>query len=181
MNLSVVVPYFRASDTIERQLQALSEQTWSEPWEVIISDNESSDELEDIARRYETSIKVLHIVDASDRRGEAHARNAGVEAAKGDSIAFCDADDEVGRGWLMAMGRALLTNEFAACRLEVKGLNAPWVARVFAQHPQYLGLQKIWFPPYLHHAGGGMLGASVRPRSVCLGRLFAVERESGKL
>lgn len=160
MKLSVVVPYYRASDTIDRQLRALAAQTWSEPWEVILSDNESSDELGDIVRRHQESIRTLRIVDASDQRGEAHARNVGIEASRGEFIAFCDADDEVGRGWLASMGEALLAHEFVACRLELEKLNPPWLVRVFSQHPQQWGLQRAWFPPYFSHAGGGTLGFS---------------------
>ena len=160
MKLSVVVPYYRASDTIDRQLRALSAQTWSDPWEVVLSDNERSDDLREIVRRHEGSIRTLRIIDASERRGEAHARNAGVEASKGEFIAFCDADDEVGPGWLKSMGKALLAHEFVACRLEIEKLNPPWVASVFSQHPQQWGLQRAWFPPYLSHAGGGTLGFS---------------------
>ena len=35
------------------------------------------------------------------------ALNVGAAAARGEALAFCDADDEVGQGWVAAMGEAL--------------------------------------------------------------------------
>lgn len=158
MRLSVVIPYFRAAGTIGAQLEALSEQSMSDSWEVVISDNESSDELDRIIRTFLDRLPNLRVVDASDRRGEAHARNVGVESARGEVIAFCDADDEVGQGWLAAMNDALLIHDFVACRLDPRKLNPPWVQRLFENHPQQWDLNTAPFPPYFRHAGGGTLG-----------------------
>lgn len=158
IGLSVVIPYYRAPDTISDQLEALTKQTSSGSWEVVISDNESSAELATAVRRYEGRLPRLEIVDSSDRRGEAHARNVGVKAAKGEIIAFCDADDVVGEGWLAAMEEALLEHDFVGARVEFKKLNPPWAARVFENHAQQWGLQQETYPPFLSYAGGGTLG-----------------------
>lgn len=42
--LSVIIPCLNAADTIGKQLEALARQEWSEPWEVVILDNGSTDE-----------------------------------------------------------------------------------------------------------------------------------------
>ena len=117
--ISVVIPYFGAESTIGAQLDALARQERGpDPWEVVISDNESSDHLRRIVRLFEDRIPEVDVADASDRRGRAHARNVGVEAAKHDAIAFCDADDEVGEGWLIAMSaRWLVTTSSHAGRI----------------------------------------------------------------
>jgi len=39
----------------------------------------------------------------------------GVEAASREAIAFSDADDEVGEGWLAAMSSALARHDFVGC------------------------------------------------------------------
>lgn len=49
----------------------------------------------------------LQIVDASDSRGAAHARNVGAAATSCPAIAFCDADDLVHEGWLSALVNGL--------------------------------------------------------------------------
>jgi len=158
MRFSVVIAYYRAAETIGTQLEALASQRISGPWEVVISDNESSDELKRIIRPFIGRLPEIRIADASDRRGEAHARNVGVESARGDVIAFCDADDEVGQWWLPAMDDALSKHDFVACRLDPKKLNPPSVRQIFGNHPQQWGLLEATYPPHFPHAGGGTLG-----------------------
>jgi cellulose synthase/poly-beta-1,6-N-acetylglucosamine synthase-like glycosyltransferase len=74
----------------------------------------------------------------------------------GDVLLFCDADDEVAPGWLGAMGRALQTHEFVACRFDTTKLNPPWLqSRGTLQRD---GLSRLWYPPYRLYAGGSSLG-----------------------
>lgn len=157
MKLSVIIACFNAADTVAIQLEALANQHWSEPWEVIISDNGSTDETLTVIKQYEKRLPNLRIVDSSDRRGAAHARNVAMLAATADALAFCDADDEVAPGWVAAMGAALSKHDFVAGRLEPKKLNHPWVLKSrFC--PQQEGLQVYQNPPYLTHAASCNLG-----------------------
>jgi len=158
MRVSVVIPYFNSAETLGTQLAALATQNLSDSWEVVISDNESSDDLARIVRAHSARLPDLLVVDASDRRGAAHARNVGIEASHGEVLALCDADDEVAPGWLAAMTRALTSHDFVACRLDLMKLNPPSVRQVFKGHSQQWGLQRAPYPPHLFHAGGGTLG-----------------------
>jgi glycosyltransferase involved in cell wall biosynthesis len=153
--LSVVIPCFNGGRTLAAQLEALSGQEWDQPWEVILADNGSTDDSVAITRRYQEKMPHLRIVDASDRPGQPHALNVGAEAARGESIAFCDADDEVAPGWVAAMGNALATNDFVAARIDTEKLNPPLTRRRSAQER---GIQPYTYPPFLPHAGGGTLG-----------------------
>jgi glycosyltransferase involved in cell wall biosynthesis len=157
MKLSVIIPCFNAADTIGVQLDALARQKWSEWWEVVISDNGSTDQSLGIVQHFKERLPGLRTVDASDRRGAAHARNVGARAARGDSLAFCDADDEVGIDWVAAMGEALSAHDFVASRMDFEKLNVPWRAKHFRRH-QSEGLQRLGYPPYLPHSGGCGLG-----------------------
>jgi GT2 family glycosyltransferase len=146
---SVIIPCRNMGATIGSQLEALAQQSWSQPWEIIVSDNGSKDDSVRVVERFAARLPQLRLVDSSDRPGAAHARNVGVRAAAGPALAFCDADDEVGAGWLAAMGTALARHEFVACRLDTRKLNRAWV-----RHPQEYGLQELSYPPYLPVAGG---------------------------
>jgi glycosyltransferase involved in cell wall biosynthesis len=157
MKLSVVMPCLNAAATIGDQLEALSRQEWPADWEVVVADNGSTDGTAEVARRYADRLPDLRIVDASGRRGSAHARNVGAHAASGDAVVFCDADDEVGSGWLAAMGRALKKHDFIACRLDLNKLN-PLEISGTVRNPQQEGLQRVEYPPYLRHASGSTLG-----------------------
>jgi glycosyltransferase involved in cell wall biosynthesis len=159
MKLSVIIPCLNASATIARQLEALANQEWPEPWEVIVADNGSKDDSLRIVDNYRKLLPSLRVVDASDRPGQAHARNVGARAAAGEALLFCDADDEVAPGWLRAMGEALCRHEFVACRIDFGKLNPTWVQMIFQEHPQNNGgLPKVWYPPHLAHAGAGTMG-----------------------
>ena len=100
---------------------------WPSDWEVVISDNGSVDNTLVIVEEFKEKLPNLRVVDSSDRRGPGHARNVGAQQATGDTILFCDADDEVAPGWLEAMAGALLEHEFVACRLDITKLNESWV------------------------------------------------------
>jgi cellulose synthase/poly-beta-1,6-N-acetylglucosamine synthase-like glycosyltransferase len=70
-------------------------------------------------------LPALRILRAADRRGANHARNAGVRAASGDLLVFCDADDVVAPGWLSALARAARGADLVGGRLDVERLNSP--------------------------------------------------------
>jgi len=161
LKLSVVVPCLNAAATIGEQLEALARQSWPGEWELIVADNGSTDRSREIAESYRGRIPGLKLIDASDRRGQAHARNLGAAAATGDAFLFVDADDEVAPGWLAAMGRALAVHDFVACRYDNEKLNPAWVQRTHL-NPQRDGLTRYDYPPFLPHAGGGGLGVRRR-------------------
>ena len=168
MTLSVIIPCFNAAETIGVQLDALAKQNWSEPWEVIISDNGSTDGSPAIAEGYEDRLPSLRVVDSSDRRGAAHARNLGAQNATGTALIFCDADDEVADGWLAAIGKALSRFDFVASRFDIDKLNEPWV-RESHFNPQRDGLNVYNYPPYLPHTSASGLGVkrTVHEAVVC--------------
>lgn len=158
MDLSVVIPCYNSASTIGELLGSLASQTWWRQWEVIVVDNRSDDGSMAVVEQYMGKVPGLRIVRADERRGKSYARNAGVTAAKGESIAFCDADDAVGVGWLQAMGMGLSRFDCVACRVDYTKFNEPHLAEQHSYHEQHHGLQKAWYPPFLEHAGGGTLG-----------------------
>src|SRR5690606_39178219 len=143
MRLSVVIPCYNGASVIGEQLEALTRQSWDHPWEVVISDNGSTDGTRAVAGRFQGRIPSLRIVDSSGFRGEAHARNVGIEHARGDLILNCDADDLVADNFVAAMAQSLETHDFVACRLEEHRLNEPWLTESWA-NGQRDGLLGFW-------------------------------------
>ena len=156
MRLSIIIPCFNAADTIAAQLEALAGQRWSEPWEVIVSDNGSTDDSLKIVERYRERLPNLRIVDSSDLQGSSHARNVGALAATGEVLLFCDSDDEVAPGWLAAMGEAVFRHDFVACRLDTEKLNAPWLQKSWRNAQQDGPIQ--FCPPFLPYCGSCCIG-----------------------
>lgn len=155
MHLSVIIPCFNAANTIAVQLEALSNQQWCEPWEVIVVDNGSSDDTVAIAQQYQQKLPSLRVVDASSKSGAAYARNFGVSVAKAEAIAFCDADDEVAPGWVAAMGEALSQYDFVAGRNEHWKLNDPWIVKSYRVEN---GDGPAFDHPYLPTVGSNNIG-----------------------
>ena len=127
--ISVVIPVRDAAAVLSGQLRALADQQVDEPWEVVIADNGSADDLAAVVAVWRERIPGLRIVDASDRVGVSHARNAGVRAARGDRILFCDADDEAAPAWVAVMGAALRDHPAVGGRLDRRRLSPPGAQR----------------------------------------------------
>lgn len=104
--VSVVIPVRDGALTLPAQLRALASQTYAAPWEVLVVDNGSTDATREVAEKARPDLPGLRIIDASERPGESYARNRGIAAARGDFIAFCDADDVADPGWLAALTEA---------------------------------------------------------------------------
>ena len=154
MELSVIIPCLNAESTLAVQLEALASQQWSEPWELIIADNGSTDKTLEIANKYKNCFSGFRIIDASARRGPAFARNIGVTAAHSNRLAFCDADDEVASGWIASMGEALSRYDVVYGKFRFDKFNEPLVAAQFAKAWEN-GLYKGKFLP---GGGAGNLG-----------------------
>ena len=122
--ISVVVPVRNGMPWIEEQIRALAAQRCDEPWEVVIADNGSTDGTLEFARDWSASHDHFLVVDASGLPGTSAARNAGVEVARGELLAFCDADDVVMAGWLQACADALHHADLIAGRFDFWSLNS---------------------------------------------------------
>jgi glycosyltransferase involved in cell wall biosynthesis len=157
MKLSVVIPCYNGAPTLGAQLEAVCSQPWPDGFEVIVVDNRSTDDSVAVVAKYQERFPCIRLVTANDGKGCGYARNCGVRQSTGDAVLFCDADDEVAPGWIAAMGEALRQHDFVASRVELEKLND---VRVIANqgHAQTRGLQRIPYPPYLPHAGGGTVG-----------------------
>lgn len=87
---SIVVPAFNAARTLSETLESLLSQTIRD-YEVIIVNDGSTDNTLEIARGFTDDARVRIVTQPN--RGLAGARNAGIAAARGKYIGFCDADD----------------------------------------------------------------------------------------
>ncbi len=121
--VSVVIPALNAAKCLAGQLAALSLQDYTGRWEVLVADNGSSDLTVTVAEGWADRLPELRTVDASEERGAAFARNAGASAARGDLLAFCDADDIVATVWLSNLTSAAASSDIVCGGFSVD--NAP--------------------------------------------------------
>jgi len=91
--VSVVIPTHNRAQFIERALNSVLSQTYSN-LEVIIVDDASVDDTESRVAAIMSNDNRVHYVCHIINRGAQAARNTGVQKAKGDYIALLDSDDE---------------------------------------------------------------------------------------
>ena len=95
--ISIIIPYFKNANEIKRSLVGVLKQTYQN-FEIIIVNDASAD--------WEMGLQIINsfsdnritTISHTNNQNGAAARNTGIKAAKGEYIAFLDADDE----WLPA-------------------------------------------------------------------------------
>ncbi len=92
--VSIIVPVFRAKEYIARTVDCVREQTYTD-WELILVDDASDDGTADEIRHIIEKLgdERIRLIESEENRGAAHARNTGLDQARGRYIAFLDADD----------------------------------------------------------------------------------------
>ena len=90
MDLSIIIPVYNAAPLLDRCLDSIFSQTTQYTYEVILVDDGSTDNsIEIIKSRKEKKITLYQ----QKNSGSSVARNKGIELARGEFIAFLDADD----------------------------------------------------------------------------------------
>ena len=136
-DVSVVIPVHNAADTLCEQLDSVhasqlhASRAQGPSGEILVVDNRSTDASATVARDWaRTHCVDLRVVDASERAGEPFARNAGLAAARGEAVLFCDADDRVAPTWISSMWEALRDAPYATGPIDMYALNPRWIADV---------------------------------------------------
>jgi glycosyltransferase involved in cell wall biosynthesis len=89
--VTVVIPAYNAAATIQRAVDSALAQTYRN-FEIIVIDDGSRDATAEIVAAYQSPL--IQLLRLPRNQGESGAMNEGIAAAKGELIAFLDADDE---------------------------------------------------------------------------------------
>src|SRR4051794_26477005 len=91
---SVIIPCYNGEEFITRAIESVLKQSF-EDYEIILVDNNSSDNslsiMYDYAKNYPATISVYR----EYKKGACAARNRGLYHAKGEWLQFLDSDDEL--------------------------------------------------------------------------------------
>lgn len=91
--ISVITPMYNASKYIQETIESVLAQTYTN-WEMIIVDNYSTDKSTELVSNFTSKDSRIRLVRLDyNSGGPARPRNIGIEHAKGEYIAFLDADD----------------------------------------------------------------------------------------
>jgi teichuronic acid biosynthesis glycosyltransferase TuaG len=91
--VSVIIPIYNGQEYLDTTIESVATQTYSN-WELILVNDGSSDDSSSIIDKYaQSDIRIVGISLDKSSGGPAHPRNIGIDNAKGEYLAFLDADD----------------------------------------------------------------------------------------
>ena len=125
MKVSIISPVYRCAPYIRGCLQSLLAQTCQD-FEVLLVDDHGGDDSIDVARAFvaeQGEAERFRFLATPCNRGPGAARNVGIEAAKGEYVAFIDSDDEWEPTFLERLLHAAGTAQadLAYCQLKYRG------------------------------------------------------------
>lgn len=93
MMISIITPCFNAEKFISQTIESVLNQTYLN-WELIIVDDCSSDNSKEVVESYKCNDSRIILLESTFNQGVAATRNIAIDFAKGDYVAFLDADDQ---------------------------------------------------------------------------------------
>ncbi len=117
--ISIIIPVYKVEQYLNQCVQSIVDQTYKN-LEIILVDDGSPDNCPamcDAWAEKDQRIKVIH----KDNGGLSDARNAGMNIANGEYIAFVDSDDYIRSDMLELLYSSIITNnsDISACGIEM--------------------------------------------------------------
>jgi glycosyltransferase involved in cell wall biosynthesis len=115
--VSIIIPFYNASETLARCLDSFINQTFDESYEVICIGHNVSDKSHEIAQEYSQKHPNLIKFFLHDGKGVATSRNYGLNVATGKYVMFADSDDFVEPNIIKSCYDAIIKNDsdFVCC------------------------------------------------------------------
>lgn len=101
MKLSIIIPVYQTQDTIDRCIESILQQSFTD-YEIILVDDGSDYECSQLCDKYpqkDRRITTIH----KENGGLSDARNTGIKHSKGEHITFIDSDDAIQNDTLQAL------------------------------------------------------------------------------
>ncbi len=108
--ISVILPVYHVENYIEKCLQSLISQTFSDI-EIICVNDCTQDNSITIVKEYQKKDPRIRLINHLENRGLGGARNTGISAAEGEYIVFIDSDDYLDPTMLEKLYKALVQSE----------------------------------------------------------------------
>jgi len=115
--ISVIVCTYNGEKRVLRTLDALVQQNFpKETYEIVVVDNNSSDGSAEVVQGFIGKHKTLRIKYCFEsQQGQSHARNKGIQEAKGEILAFTDDDGVPDENWLKELYKIYQEEENVGC------------------------------------------------------------------
>ena len=138
MTISVVIPAYNEENYLPKTIASLTSLDRN-PDEIIVVDGGSTDRTAELSRK--AGAKVISV----PHRGIGFARQQGLLAAKGDIIAYTDADSIVPKDWLVKIEKALTTPGVVGVFGTFRVPDGWWLYRLYINYLQPVFNQIYWW------------------------------------
>ena len=105
---SIIIPVYNRPQEIDELLASLTKQDFSNPFEVLIIEDGSTDSSEKIVRKYEFQLNLKYFF--KENSGAGASRNFGMQNASGNYFIILDSDVIVPKQYLLEIQNALENN-----------------------------------------------------------------------
>lgn len=139
VKLSIIVPVYNVSKYLAKCLDSLICQDLKlEEYEIIVVNDGSTDNSEEISRQYEEKYSNIKVV-CQENQGLSGARNTGVKIALGKYIQFVDSDDYLEPNVLRTLVDKMETNNLEVLRFNYQNVNENYeVYEPYKEHKPYV-------------------------------------------
>jgi len=123
--ISIIIPCFNREKTIKGAIESVINQNYYGNYEIIVSDDGSTDNSIKIAQNLGNKVVVLTKPEDCNEQGVSGARNRGIQVAQYDYICFLDSDDYYLPNYLNTLSKILDDNHdigYAFCRVKQERL-----------------------------------------------------------
>lgn len=111
--VSIIIPVYNAENNIEKCLNSVLSQSYTNI-EIILINDGSTDKSLEICNKY-AGIDSRIVVINKENTGVSDSRNTGLKVAKGDWISFVDSDDWIDKNMIKKMQSKVVSTNFNVC------------------------------------------------------------------
>ncbi len=174
--LTIIIVHYKSRDLLLNCLQTVFDQTDPAGFEVIVVDNDSKDDSRAVVLG---KFPVVRWIDMDYNAGFARANNAGIRAAKGDTVLLLNADTLILEHAIDQCHQALLSSDFAAAGIQL--LNEDGSPQISGLFDMKGGLNYLLPLPLLGKLvkGLGRLAGIAKPHATETGALLRVDWING--
>lgn len=108
MLFSLIIPVYNRPDEVDELLESLSQQDYTENFEVVIIEDGSSLRCDDVVRKYAGKLHLSYCF--KENSGPGDSRNYGMKKAKGDYFIIFDSDCIIPNNYMTEVYKALAAN-----------------------------------------------------------------------
>ena len=108
--ISVVIPFYNHEEYVFAAVENLKKQDFKDFEMILVNDGSTDNTFQKINEAKDKNPDLNIIVVNKENGGASSARNSGIDAAKGDWICFCDADDMLSSDYLSVLYNTAVDN-----------------------------------------------------------------------